>query len=467
MNKTESQNLIKPTPEGLKSGLKGLAKTVAKAAAIEAIQEMPGPPGRVARAILDESRKAAKRKKDKQLADDVLRTIKGSGDYTINYPQMYNQMALRDSRRGKRLIYSPRRITGHGDYTVSSNSIATSSNVAADIDLVPSFKGTKRETRIFHREYLGDVISSSTSGAFSNVVYKINPGIVTTFPWLSVIAQNFDQWRPNGIVACFKSTSSIYNGSSQALGTVIMASDYDLTDGPYTSKIEMENSEFAVSAKASDNILHPIECAIKERQVKVLKCRGITAPTDNLQWYDLCNLEVATQGVTGTSVNLGELWITYDISFFKEQLYGNLFGNSILQQNIEWTTGATTSNYFGTTPTTSSNSTLNCTLTGTTITFPANVSAGTYLLNYGLIGDSTSHIIPTFTTTSGCTTGPAIFATNSRWFPATASTSTYMNFTMTIVISAPSAVITLSGGTLVANSVVGFLNIVQINSNVG
>lgn len=456
MSKTVSKQTNNVQNEGIKAGLKSIGKKVAKAAANEIIQELPGPPGHLARAIVSEVKKANKEAKQKALAKQILNTVKGSGDYTV--------MGELRGLRNRPTVGA--RVRGNGDYTVHSNSIAMHSRVAPDTDLVPSFKGHQRETRVMHREYLGDIISSPTSGAFQNTLYRINPGVVTSFPWLSVIAQNFDQWRPNGIVVCFKSTSSIYNGSSQALGTVIIASDYDLTDAPYSSKIEMENSEFAVSAKSSDNILHPIECAIGERQVKILKCRGVSNPSDNLQWYDLCNLQVATQGITGSSVNLGELWITYDISFFKEQLYGNLFGNSILQYNYEWSTGTSTSAYFGNSGAANPTNTLNLTLTGTTITFPANVSAGTYFLEWGVLGDSTAFTMPTFTPTSGCIVGPAIFGANSRWYAAQTGTSAVMLFNMMVTVTAPSAVITLSGGTIVTNSIIGHLNLIQTNSNI-
>jgi len=451
--KTNKPNTEVPIEhEGVKTGLKAIGKKLAKAAANELVQELPGPPGHIARAIVAEVKKANQREKDKQLAAALLNQVKGHGDYTVS---------RRTRNRGGGAIAS---IRGAGDYTVHSNSISLSSKVAADTDLVPSFRGKMRETRIQHREYLGDVISSATSGAFSNTMYRINPGIVTSFPWLSVIAQNFDQWKPNGIVVCFKSTSSVYNGSSQALGTVIIASDYDLTDAAYSSKIEMENSEFAVSAKSSDNILHPIECAIGERQVKVLKCRGVTTPSDNLQWYDLCNLQVATQGITGSSVNLGELWVTYDISFYKEQLYGNLFGNSILQMDSSATTGITTSNYFGTDNSIATTSTLVCTLGTNTITFPSNLSAGSFLISYYVVGSSTANTNPTIAYTTNCAAGP--LALGAGRLENSFGTSTNLLYVFTVTLNGPSAVITFSGATLPASATVMALSIFQLNSSV-
>ncbi len=442
--------------EGLKAGLKALGKKVAKAAANEFIEELPGPPGRIARMIKSEVKKADKKRKEEELAKQILNTVKGKGDYKIG--------ATRTRRPKNGRLGAT--IRGHGDYTVHSNSIAMSSFVSADTDIVPSFKGKTRETRVMHREYLGDVISSSTSGAFSNTTYKINPGVVTSFPWLSVIAQNFDQWRPNGIVVCFKSTSSVYNGSSQALGTVIIASDYDLTDASYSSKIEMENSEFAVSAKCSDNILHPIECAIGERQVKLLKCRGVTTPTDNLQWYDLCNLQVATQGITGTSVNLGELWITYDISFFKEQLYGNLFGNSILAHKMYATAGVSTSAYFGTSQNEDSSNTLDLTYGTSTITFPSNLSAGSYIFHITWFGTSTACTTPTLAYTSNCSAGPGIFGSSDTSNISPVSTTVGFQKCFTVTLTGPSAVLTFSSGTLPASITEVDLYCSQINSSV-
>jgi hypothetical protein len=447
--------------EGMKQALKNITKKVAKAAANEVIQEIPGPPGHLIRIIKSEVDKSNRQAKKKQLANDIMRTIGGSGDYWVGKAK-YRETGPRYPTNGVRRGTS--RISGSGDYAVHSNSISMRSRVAADVDLVPSFKGANRETRVMHREYLGDVISSSVSGAFTNTTYKLNPGIVTSFPWLSVIAQNFDQWRPNGVVVCFKSTSAIYNGTNQALGTVIIASDYDLTDAAYSSKIEMENSEFAVSAKASDSILHPVECNVNERQVKVLKCRGVTNPSDNLQWYDLCNVQVASQGISGTSVTLGELWVTYDISFFKEQLYGNLFGNSILAAEGTGTTGITTSAYFGSNFALTSTSTLSLTFTGTTITFPTNVSAGAYFVNMSWVGDSTAFTVPSVAYTTNCSAGPAIFA--SATSIGSTGTGIIMFLQFAVTLSGPSAVLTLSGGTIPTNPTALRFYATQINSSV-
>ena len=147
-----------------------------------------------------------------------------------------------------------RGIMGKGDYVVQSNTLGTRSNIG---DYVPSFTAHPDGIRIRHREYLGELVASSNAGQFQNQSYAFNPGLSESFPWLSAFANQFDEWEPMGAVVCFKSMSSTFSGSAQ-LGSVIIASDYDVIDSPYGSKIEMENSQFACSANVSQNIMHPV-----------------------------------------------------------------------------------------------------------------------------------------------------------------------------------------------------------------
>jgi hypothetical protein len=210
---------------------------------------------------------------------------------------------------------------GHGDYTLKSNSLfpgRNSSSAAGPV--VPKFSNQgKRGTRIIERECLGDLISSATPGQFNNTPYPINPTNSATFPWLSKLAVNYDQWEPNGIVFEFVSTSSEFNGASQALGTVIMATDYDTYDVTYPNKIQMENADYACSTRPSNCLEHGIECDKNERLSPLLYTAspGSGLP---LTQTTLGNFQVATTGCSVASVNLGEIWVSYDITFYKKQL---------------------------------------------------------------------------------------------------------------------------------------------------
>lgn len=206
---------------------------------------------------------------------------------------------------------------GHGDYKVHSNSL-----IKGSLPTGASFsRDGRRGTRIIEREYIGDIISGSMTGASTDFTvqgFSLNPTDPQTFPWLSRLAALYDQWEPNGIVFEFVSTSSDYNGASQALGAVIIATDYDGLDPAYSSKQEMENSDYACSTKPSDNLLHGIECDPAERPTPILytsrENRAVHLST-------LGVTQVATQGCSVAGVTLGELWISYDITFFKKQLH--------------------------------------------------------------------------------------------------------------------------------------------------
>jgi len=60
----------------------------------------------------------------------------------------------------------------------------------------PSVRNTKSGFIVSHREYIQDINSST---AFVGIADYINPGNSTLFPWLSQVAQNFEQWVPRGM----------------------------------------------------------------------------------------------------------------------------------------------------------------------------------------------------------------------------------------------------------------------------
>lgn len=208
-------------------------------------------------------------------------------------------------------------ITGTGDYNVD---LPTGGSIVDDT-MVPQFikSDNSRETRIRHREFVGNVFADATAGKFKNQSFAINPGVKELFPWLADIARHYDQWKPNGIVVIFKTLTSTY-AASQSLGTVIIASEYDVYDPKFTSKVQMANSEFAVSGNAAQNLLHPVECAIGERMTDLFTVyNGNSYPGDNKRFFDLANLQIASEGCLANQL-LGELWVTYDISLYKPQI---------------------------------------------------------------------------------------------------------------------------------------------------
>jgi len=356
-------------------------------------------------------------------------------------------------------------IRGMGDYEISSNSLMPNAK-SSMANGVPTFsKDGRRAIRVTEREYIGDVTASgalvSSATAFNNVGYRLNPGLSGTFPWLSTVAQQFEEYQMMGCVLEFVSTSSEYNGTSQALGTVIMSTDYDPVDSNFTSKIQMENEDYANSTKSSESAIHGIECDPRDRANRLYKIRSSAVPTGAVIGdYDIGNFQIATQGMSTSGVNVGELWISYDVLLYKKNLYGGQLGNNVLTAFCKGSTGITTSQYFGTD--TINYGSLYVVATGTTITFPRWLQTGAYQLVLMWGGSSSASVCPTIAYTTNCS-AIAQFVGGTTGTDVGDGTVNNLFLRAAFKITGPSAVITLSGGTLPTSPVNMRLYVLQEN----
>jgi len=262
------------------------------------------------------------------------------------------------------------RITGMGDYRVNSNTLLTN-------NAVPSFSSTGQGVRICHREFLTDI---SGSVAFSSTSYAINPGILASFPWLSAIAAQFEEWELKGAVYEFKTTSATAVASTNtALGTVILATNYDALDSAFVNKQQMEQYEFACSTVPCASVLHPVECNPKMNPLSRFYVRTGDVTGDDLRFSDLGNFQIATVGMQAAAV-IGELWLSYDIILYKPKIQTPIGANLTFAHVTEYAAAsATAAAPFGTTAGSGSvrtGSTLPTVVTSTTFTLPL---VGTYL----------------------------------------------------------------------------------------
>jgi hypothetical protein len=209
------------------------------------------------------------------------------------------------------------RLFGKGDYEVRANSLVSSYGGPTAGPAPPAmFRGPRHGTRVVEREYIGSITGNTT---FTNTSFRINPADSDTFPWLSRVATGFEQWEPNGIVFEFRSTSSVYNGASQALGVVVMATDYDPTDPPFASRSEMANADYSNTFKSSEQGIHGVECEVASRPTRLLYTSAPTPTGADARFADLGNFQIATDGLAAPAV-IGELWVAYDITFYKKSL---------------------------------------------------------------------------------------------------------------------------------------------------
>lgn len=286
------------------------------------------------------------------------------------------------------------RLIGSGDYEM--NSVTTNSLIhPRGADPSASFGKDGVSIRMKYREFLGDVSTGTVAGAFTNYTYPINPGLRSTFPYLSQLANNFDLYCVKGIVFEYISSASPYLATS-ALGTVIASTEPNSEAPAYTSKFQMENSACSISTRIDKNLMYGIECALGSNPQNCYYVRS-GASTLPLTTTDIGNFQIAVAPGTGvpTSTVVGELWVTYDIELSRPSI--NLSRVGSLQY---YGTTAVTATPVGTVSTLNSSGALSgVTTTTTALSFPGMVVGDVLLVSFLWFGGTAAagHLAPTFT----------------------------------------------------------------------
>lgn len=308
---------------------------------------------------------------------------------------------------GKGIHLLVKHLTGFGDYEVEENTLLHGGLTPPEIVNASAHGGVI----VRHREYLGDINATT---AFTLQNYFLNPGLNTSFPWLSSVAANFEQYRWRGVVFEFKSLSSdavLSSSTSSALGAVIMATEYNTLNPNFADKSEMENHEFGNSRKPSCNFLHPVECKGSLTSVERLYVRtGAVPSTGDQRLYDLGNFQIATVGMQAASGVAGELWVTYEVEFYKPQLPSgnNPVGTEVMYDHFNVLPSSGSSSPFGTSgpinPISTSNLGGQVTIGAANVgiyNFPPEAVGNSFLIAWVVRGSSTGTIVdPSYTPTS-------------------------------------------------------------------
>lgn len=184
---------------------------------------------------------------------------------------------------------------------------------------IPRVQNSSNGVIIRHKEFLSDVPSSA---AFTSLIIPLNPALPDSFPWLSRVAQNFEEWLPRGIIVEYRTTSSdTLLAANPALGSVIIATQYNSVNPDFVNKQQMENYEGAISCKPSVSMIHQVETK-KSQNVQDEYYTRVEAPPANadIRMYDLGKVQVSTVGSQTTGNIIGEIWISYEVELRKPKI---------------------------------------------------------------------------------------------------------------------------------------------------
>jgi len=288
--------------------------------------------------------------KQKKTAEKaVVEVIKGKGAYR---PSSMNRAKL-DKIRGKGGYISDflgkvgtsvggwlgdkfESLTGWGDYrdraakhklryqrSPPSGRAATLMDMVSNPDALSMGQASARFAGgppiIVHREFVGNVYSSED---FSTTSYRIQPGLSganVLFPWLSRAAQCFEQYRLEGMILEYESTSSEFTTSS-SLGSVYMSTVYDADAPPLGSEVAVANNEYTTFDKISNSFLHPIECAREDSPITLRYVNDNNTTSTDPAWSDVGKFQVSVTGCQDIGSIIGKLWCIYKIRFYKPVL---------------------------------------------------------------------------------------------------------------------------------------------------
>lgn len=337
--------------------------------------------------------------------------------------------------------------TGKGDYEIVSNSLLKNQGMP----LIHNRDNPGNGVKIRKCEYICDIFSAPTVGGFNNQTFYVNPGLEATFQWLSQVAANFEEYVLEGCYFEYRTMSSdALNSTNTALGQIIMSAEYNAANPSFSSKQEMENYEGGVSCKPSTSMRYFLECARNKNVLSDLYIRTNTAiPTgEDQRLYDLASFQIATNGCQAANVNLGELWVCYEVSLRKTKLYTNLGLYSSfaeLQAN-----DFNSANPLGTTGyVVNHNNTMNIVqVSNNQFNFPPSSVNQAYLVTiYWAAGSSATATYPTVNLNSSNSTSVPLYITLREQSPINTATTFSMQVTYLIGISANSLTANMLFGT--------------------
>jgi len=176
-----------------------------------------------------------------------------------------------------------------------------------------------------HREYIGDIFGpDATTRNFKNRVYDLNPGIERTFPWLSQIAQNYEEYEFGQLVFEFKSTVNPSVAGEGQMGTVVMVTNYNSGTRPFDDKNQMMQYDGSQSCRSTQHAVHGVECdPAKYSGASGHYIRTGPMPDEDIKSYDHGKFQLATVGMPSNFDNdpIGELWVYYTVKLRKPRLY--------------------------------------------------------------------------------------------------------------------------------------------------
>ncbi len=167
-----------------------------------------------------------------------------------------------------------------------------------------------RSRRIQNSELVASITGSVAFSASQS--FAINPGLPASFPWLSVLAKQWEQYRFHSL--CYR---YVTRTATDEKGSIILSPEYNPRDLPPTTESQASNTQDAVE----DVIWRNLECHLDATSMFPLGPRKQIRSTNlsgDMSVYDAGRIFICTTGEDSTD-EIGKLWVDYDVELYVPQ----------------------------------------------------------------------------------------------------------------------------------------------------
>jgi hypothetical protein len=227
--------------------------------------------------------------------------------------------------------------------------------------------------RIEHSEFVTSIAGATSFTASS---LSINPGLVSMFPWLSRIANNFESYIFHSLWFEF-----VTKKASSTAGDVMMAVDFDAADGTPASEQDLTSYKGYATNSVWRNFCTKYFSAAELQKSKQYYVRAAAVADTDIKTYDVGNFIYAVDACADTT-SVGRIIVHYDIELITPQMQNPL--QNPISQRIDASGSPGNASSFGTSPVSEGN--VLATAATSTLTFaqPGEYSVVLYAAGTGI-----------------------------------------------------------------------------------
>lgn len=177
---------------------------------------------------------------------------------------------------------------------------------------------------ITHRERVADIIAP-TDSKFHGTEFQINPGLERTFPWLSQLAANYEEFEFEQIVFEYEGHQMVgLKNTLDLQGQIICATQYNVKAPSFTDRHEIMAYPHANHTTLNGRLAHGVEAdpaKISGEGHKYVRLGGLET-TDDVRDYDHAKFTLAQNNVPSDlyGKEIGQLFVYYTVKLMKPKL---------------------------------------------------------------------------------------------------------------------------------------------------